>query len=595
LTGGSYISITPTEGNITLAAAGTYITFEHTITNSIAQPEIINFRDVQVVDSNGNPVNGAVVEFYRAGEMFKYFDTDGDGYVDTGEIGEGNTTFVVSVFIPQDVPAGADYKVEFNATASYSGQYIPVTDYFDVNITPAVDFGKIFTVGDTLNDQANGIYTDGSDDVNEDVNNTVYPGQTATYLLQLVNEGGSSDMFDLSVQPYPSTTTNNDVNFTANFYIDPNHDGNISDGEVVGVTPLLGGTFLTQDVAAGATSIPVHSVANFEPGDTIIVGTNTTNAETATIQSVDTVTNTIYLTSALNNNHSRGDVVGETLYITLKLTPDQNTTAGARDLEIKARSKNVTTWAVEDTFDAALKIKAILRLILQADQSDQLEPGGTTTYKHVIINGSNTDVNVTTINVPSNGQLIYEIIYVNNYGVNQTSSPTANVLWTLKPGESHVFWVKVFAPSDVEAGTVEAAEINVTGTATDENGTMQTLTAAVTDTTTVIRGFLLLTKDVNATQVKPGSELNYTIVAQNIGKQNAVNIRITDQVPNHTTFVSATADLNCDGANIASVDTTNTSSATDLNLSYKDNLIEVNISKLTPAQKACINMIVKVK
>ena len=591
LTGGQYLSISPTEGNITFSAAGTHITFEHNITNEINQSEIVNFTDVKVLDSNGNPIDGAVVEFFNGETNFKFFDTDGDGNVDTGEIGEGNTTIHAVVYIPQNVPIGDDYRLEFNITGAYSHQSIQVKDYFDVKIVPGVDFGKLNKVGDGNNPQADGDTDGDDDDVAVDGNSTVNPGETATYLLQLVNDGASSDVFDLKVG-------NSDFNFTYNFYIDPNHDGNISDGELVKSTPLLGGTYLTANASSGDTAIKVYDTANFEVGDYIMIGTDTTNKEVKKITAIDVANHTINLDNGLNNDHSAHEKVGEVLYVTLKLTPDANATKGERNLTVTARSRNINgqNWVVSDTFDIGIKVKAILNLILQADQSDQLERGGTTTYKHVIINGGNQELTVKKINVPSNGQLIYEILYQSGSS-NTTASPTAdNLNWSLKPGESKTFWVKVFAPGDVEEGMVEAAEINVTAQGDDENGQTQNLIARVTDVTTVIRGFLSLKKDVNSTEVKPGEQLKYTIVAKNIGKKNAVNITITDKVPNYTTFVSASVDLNCDNNNVETINGEG-SSGTDPKITYtsSDNLLKVHINKLEPAQKACIQMIVQVK
>src|ERR1041385_6918114 len=72
-------------------------------------------------------------------------------------------------------------------------------------------------------------------------------------------------------------------------------------------TRSSGNTTLAAASAAGATSIPVASAATLAPGNTIILETGTTRAETATIATI--VGTTVNLTAPLGNAHNSGGAV----------------------------------------------------------------------------------------------------------------------------------------------------------------------------------------------------------------------------------------------------------------------------------------------
>ncbi|MEO1941752.1 MAG: hypothetical protein ABGW77_02540, partial [Campylobacterales bacterium] len=352
---------------------------------------------------------------------------------------------------------------------------------------------------------------------------------------------------------------------------------------------------------SGSKTLYVYDVSNFEVGDKIVVGVGKTTAEVMNITGVDKVNKTLSVESnsgnGLANDHNAYERVGELKYIALKVTPARGTIAkNYYDLKVEASSVNDRNTKISDNFDVALYIEAIIRVVLQSDQSDQLERGGTTTYQHTVINEGNTVFCWKGIRVPSDTQLIYQI------EVNGTfQSPeyqTTDCIEALDPDENATFYVRVFAPSDVEDNTVEAALIEINGTAKDENGVSQDVNASNIDTTTVISGFLRLTKDVNTTKVIPGQDLNYTIVIENIGKKDALDINITDVIPNYTYFKSARIyeDGNCTGTGV-DANTTDKTDGSGLKVSIigDNQKVQVHYDRLPPNYKRCLEIIVGVQ
>ncbi len=75
-----------------------------------------------------------------------------------------------------------------------------------------------------------------------------------------------------------------------------------------------------------------------------------------------------------------------------------------------------------------------------------------------------------------------------------------------------------------------------------------------TDTTPVDAGpDLSITKDDGLDIVSPGTTLNFQMVVQNVGDQDATGVQVTDTIPDHTTFLpgSSTAGWSCDPDNAA--------------------------------------------
>lgn len=530
---------------VTSIPAGTWIEFRHVVENKSNVDDIVNLT----IDANNtNLPTNAIVEFWNGDGSAKLIDTDGDGNVDIGTIsGSSTKEFVIRLYIPADVPpqeedGTADYYLTVKAISHNNPSEVDLSrDNIDGVIASGVDIGKWNTVGDDANPPSDG-NTDGTND-NDDilpsdndislritidnqikcektVVNKVYPGETAVYPLEVLNRGGHADSFSLVAQGFVGD---------GKFYIDENCDG-VLDREIT-ETPLLAGTILTQDVAIGNDTIYVYDLAGIKEGDIIYVGN-----ERKEVQSVDTDTKAIKLTSTMEYAHKAGTLVSEVAFIVFKVNIPEDQEAGEHNIVIKAISENGN---VEDSMDAYLRVNVLNKLIITPPGSDQLPPGGTTTYQHVVTNNGNTPKSLKVI-VPDNLNLTYIILDENKdpQGT-QYSFPQP-----LSPGESKTIYVKVIAPSDIQPGTVETAEIKLV-----DNDNDLIVYSSTQDTTTVIDGFMQLTKSTDKTQAKPGEEITYTIKYKNIGDKDAINVIVTDNIPNYTDYVSNSMclDTNCDG------------------------------------------------
>jgi len=582
--------------------AGSWVEFDHSAVNK--SKVIDDVIELSVDEANTSLPSGAIVEFWNADGTAKLIDTDGDGKVDLGTLAPGEKKdFKVRVFIPSNVSADKDGKVDYYVTVLASSGTNPdevdrSRDNIDGVVGASVDIGKKGALLDDKNDpsdnntdpnQGNGDSDDvlPSDNGTNGTINVVDPGETAVYPIEIANTGSSPDQFALSASGNPEGST-------VKFYTDPNCDGNYTDGEQITKTPLLGGTVLSANATAGDTTIQVYSVASISPGDRLIVGAGTADAEEVEVDSVNVDNNTITLKSALSKDHTQGSNVSEKTCVVMVVETTSDTPPGESNIVVTATSENS---GASDNMDAYLKVNAVCQIAVSPEHSDQLPPGGTTTYQHTVVNNSNTSANVT-ITVPSNGTKLSYVILDENKNPQGTSYSL-----TLDKGQSATFYVKVVAPSDIQAGTVESIE--VTANATIQNGSETVnCTNAVVDTTTIIEGYLQLTKSVDKTEAAPGEVLTYTIKYKNIGEKDALNVVITDQIPDHTTYVSNSLclDTDCDG----NCNTTYTDTAGDDQAEYDstNNLVRFRVGdgangtvggKVAPGEEGCVIFKVRIK
>ena len=514
--------------------AGSWVEFTHTVTNSGKNPDTINIA----VDTTQLPP-GSIVEIWNSAGNAKLIDTDGDGLPDVGKIPAGESANIkVKIYLPADTnPDNAPYTLTIKAISGINPQKTDTTtDTIQSVIGADVDIAKFGKAadGDGTNDDI--LLTDNG---TNGVKNQVNPGESAYFPVEVANTGGSMDSYALTVSGL-------DVNgAVATIYGDKNKNGQIdSDESVITKTPLLGGSTLKQAANQNANTITVYNVAGFSAGDTIIIGAGTTNAETATIQSVDPQTNTITLESALTKNHNAGEKVSEVFYAVVRVDiPPEASAVDDETFDITATSKNANT---SDSLTAHLKINEVYDVSITPDNNGQLPPGGTLTYAHTVVNTSNTNAKIV-ISIPATTNLSYTIL-----DENKEPQGTTYTIPNIGKGQAKTFYIKVIAPSDVDPGTVEA--LPVKATVYDTNN-QEKASDIATDTTTIIEGYLQLTKsalDENCqneiTQVNPGGTICYWIRYKNIGTKDALNVEITDPIPQYTTYVnnSACIDSNCD-------------------------------------------------
>jgi len=601
--------------------AGSWVEFDHSAANKSA---VINdVVELQVDTNNTNLPSGAIVEFWNADGTAKLIDTDGDGKVDLGTLAPGEKKdFKVKVFIPANAPNGNYYVTVLASSGTNPNEVDRSRDNINGIISASVDIGKKGTLLDDKNDPSDG-NTDGtndSDDVlpsdngSNGVVDIVDPGQTAVYPLEIANTGSSPDQFNLSATGNPAGTT-------VKFYTDPNCDGNYSDGEQITETPLMGGTVLSANASAGSNTLHVYSVASISAGDKLIVDADTSNAEEVEVQSVDVNNNTITLTSNLTKDHTAGARVAEKVCVVMAVETTSSTPPGENNVVISATSQNS---GASDNMDAYLKVNPVCQVAISPEHSDQLPPGGTTTYQHTVVNNGNTNASVT-ITVPSsNTQLSYVILDSSKNP--QGTSYTVN----LAPGASQTFYVKVVAPSNISSGTVES--IDVTASADIDGDGNADCSNSVTDTTTIIEGYLQLTKSAttedtgspaadgsctnNPDNINPGpcDTITYEIKYKNIGEKDALNVVITDQIPDHTEFIpdafgtgkGLCYDSNCDGDCDDQNDVKYTNASGDDAAEYDsvNNLVRFRVGTgadaskggtVAPGQEGCVIFKVRIK
>jgi len=523
--------------------AGSWVSFTHTVTNNGTNPDTINLD----YDATNMPP-GTVVEFWNADGTAKLIDTNGDGLIDVGELQPGeNATITVKAYIPADTPASEangvpDWNLIVKAISSINpDKYDQVNDTIDGVVASSVDIAKVGSAAD--GDQANDNITL-QDNGTNGIKNIIYPGDSAIFPFEVVNVGGSSSAYSLS-------TSGLDVpNAVVTFYKDVNQNQELDADDVqITDTDLLGGTTLSQNASAGDTTLYVYSVANFNPDDVIYVGAGDANVEKHTVASVDVNNNTITLNEPLTNNWGKGSKVSETFYAIAKVDVPPETLAQLDNFTINATS---TSANASDAMGAQLQVLEYYDIAVSPDNSAQIPPGGTVTYEHVVRNNSNNNATVV-ISLPTDTVLSYTIL-----DDNKTAVGTTYTIEDMPPFSEKTFYVKVVAPTSVTPGTVEA--IQVTAKIVDGNETLAEDYA--TDTTTIIEGYLQLTKYAknatcgqDITEVAPGETICYVVNYKNIGTQNAYNVVITDPIPQYTTFVKNAfgtdqglcLDANCDG------------------------------------------------
>ncbi len=580
--------------------AGTWVEFKHTVKNNSNVEDIVNLL---IDNDNTNLPPKTIVEFWNADKSAKLIDTDGDGNIDIGTV-NGNSTkaFFVRIYIPADTPEKpkdntVDYYLTIKAKSHNNPSETDLSrDNIDGIIASGVDIGKWNTVGDDINPPSDG-NTDGNNDSDDilpadndtllkiiinnqpkcekTVINMVNPGETAEYPIEVLNRGGHPDSFSLKAEGFVGE---------GRFYIDDNCDGKL-DREVT-ETPLLAGTVLSQDATIDDDIIYVYDVSSITAGDIIYIG-----SERKEVKSVNINDKSIKLTSKLTDAHKAGTLVSEAAYLIFKVAVPKNQEAGEHNIVIKATSRNGN---VEDSMDAYLRVNVLNKVVITPDGSDQLPPGGTTTYQHLITNNGNTLKNLKVL-VPDNLKLTYIILDENKnpQGIAFTLPEPLN------PGESKTVYVKVIAPSDIQPGTVETAEIKLVDKDND-----QLVYDTAKDTTTVIEGFMQLTKTVDKTQAKPGEEVTYTIKYKNIGDKDAFNVIITDNIPNYTDYVSNSMciDSNCDGSCDKQI--TDVSEDDQGEYNSQENLVKFRVGTgadsskggiVKPGEEGCLIFKVKIK
>ena len=540
----------PTDDNyINNYPTGTWMVFKHQVSNNGSSNDIINLEAGSKSDSW--LTNAAIVEFWNAAGSAKLIDNSGDGKVDVGTVlGTNTKDFIVKVFWPANtavvtLDGTVDYWLEIKASSVNDPTETDLSrDNIDGTVPASVDIADNGLAGDGVNDPSDGDI-DGaadSDDIIPAV--AIDPGATATYRVQVVNTGGSTDSYDLSRTG--ALPTNSLVKFFRDADCNGTPEAEISN------TGLLGGARVVDDgvFVNTATDFIVSSVASFSNGDELIVGLD---GAKHTITAIDAVTNKITIgTPVAGGAPSVGDEVSETKC--LIMTVATGTTAAAGTFNMVVTSTSPTSGAT-NSIDAALTINQVCFISLTPDASDQLPANGSTTYNHTLTNlGNSSQVITVQIVLVGAHELTYSMLAdTDTDGTDEIYSTGAydgagqGFQVTLAAGASFVFKVGVQAPSIVPLNTIEYIDVD----ALAAGG----CSSSVTDVTTIIEGYLLLEKWVKnvtgggawlkSNTADPGDVVAYRVQFTNIGSLTAKNVVVSDQIPAFTTFAG---DFAVDGA-----------------------------------------------
>lgn len=248
--------------SIATAYANTTVSFTNTIRNDGNSTDAIDV----VLDGTSTLPGTWTVLFYHSDGVTPLTDTDFNGQPDVGPLVPGaSIDVIVRLVIPGSQGAGGPFDAVIRANSANTGtEFNLTTDRVSTVAPSSVDIGNYDGVNGTTN--------------NVPVNQNTNPGTSVDFALDVINTGGSSDVFTLS-----SSVT---AGWTATFYFDANANGVLDGGELTAVVS-------TGPVAAGAET---HLIARVDvPAGAAPGANNAAFTATSSLNPVnsDTITNTV--------------------------------------------------------------------------------------------------------------------------------------------------------------------------------------------------------------------------------------------------------------------------------------------------------------
>jgi trimeric autotransporter adhesin len=327
------------------------------------------------------------------------------------------------------------------------------------------------------------------------------PGAFVVFPQDVVNLGGSSDSFNLS--------------------------GNI--------------TFNNVGVGTTAVSVRYYPASADTNGDNTLSATEIANATT------------ISNTGSINSNSE----------IKVFAVVNIPATAAAATAVTVSQTATSPTSVVSVAFNGEkVTVNTIYGLTFTPNGSGTTTSPGTLVYSHALKNTGNS--NLSTANITWTNPSGFTYVVYNDDGstpgsIDATDTVvTSGANFSLSAGATMNVLVQVTTANGLTSGVSDARVIMA---ATGPVGGPTTITATVTDTTTIVAGELQLTKAASTSTVQPrtylvqsgasttASEITYTITAKNVGTANLTNVVVFDPIPNLTDFKFDTITVTLNGVN----------------------------------------------
>lgn len=188
----------------------------------------------------------------------------------------------------------------------------------------------------------------------------------------------------------------------------------------------------------------------------------------------------------------------------------------------------------------------LLQIVKSATPSPNVEPGEIITYTIVVNNEGNADATNAVISdsLPANTQFVPNSIRLRPIGAGDEGSvpPLLASNLSITAGQKVTVTYAVRVDTPLDDGTTITNTASVTSLQTPEliTDSIVTLVASSPD--------LRITKFASQNPVSPGDVLTYTIVVRNEGDANATGAVISDPLPDNTSFISGSPDLEPNGA-----------------------------------------------
>ena len=205
--------------------------------------------------------------------------------------------------------------------------------------------------------------------------------------------------------------------------------------------------------------------------------------------------------------------------------------------------RSVTSNEVKTT------VLQVASFTLTAPQSTTANPNGQVSLSHTLTNtGNGADtftVNLVDVTNGTNGDT-YDFSNLNVYldadknGIPDSQTPIApGSTVSVGAGQSVGLIVVATTPSAAAAAAVGKLTVSATNVYSASINSNTATTASNTDTVTIVTGAVIqVTKSVNATAVKIGDEIEYTLTYKNTGNSTATGVILSDVLPTNTTYVA---------------------------------------------------------